>query len=201
VTKTGEKSPIRGNTDFEYDLGIKQNNKRRLKRLLKLKIAPPKGSLIYAYQLGHIDLLPILLDAGANPNEIGHRGWTIMGDCILKSDVSTLTLLLSSGADPNRGFESTPALVQAARVGNLEIFRLLVNAGARVFDDPRVAPNALFEAIARGYTDIVEYLLEQGVSCTSRKPFGKRTVEWALEKGTPEIQTLIRWHKNAKKRI
>jgi uncharacterized protein len=200
MTATRQKSPIRGNTDFEYDLAIKQDNQRRIKTLLKHKIAPPKGCLLYAYQLRHTDLLSLLLDAGADPNYVGYRGWTIMGDCILNRDVSTLKLLLSRGADPSQGFAGTPAIVDAARVGNMDVFRLLVDAGASLFDDPRVAPNALFEAIARGHSDVVEYLLTQGVSCTSRKPFGKTAIAWAAEKGTPEIQALIRGRKRAKKR-
>ena len=195
-----KKSPIRGNTDFDYDLAIRQRNERRLRTLLKHQIAPPKTCLIYAYQLGHTELLPVLLDAGADPNYIGNRGWTVMGDCILHSDIPTLKFLLNRGADPNRGFGGEPAIVNAARVGNVEVLRLLVDAGASLFDDPRVAPNALFEAIARGHTEIVRYLLAQGVSCNSRKPFGKTAMEWAAEKGTPEIQELIRNRRHRKKR-
>lgn len=187
-----QKSPIRGNTDFEYDLAIKQSNHRRLKTLLKHKVAPPKGCLIYAYQLRHKDLLPLLLDAGADPNYVGYRGWTIVGDCILKSDVPTLKMLLDRGADPNLGFAGTPAVVQAARMGDMETLRLLVDAGASLSDDPRVAPTALFEAIARGHTEVVQFMIVQGVSCTTRKPFGKTAIEYAAEKGTPEIQELIR---------
>jgi hypothetical protein len=193
------KSAILGNTDFEYNLAIKQRSLPKLKTLLKYGIPPPKGCLIYPYQLGHADLLPILLDAGADPNHVGHRGWTIMGECILNSDVPTLKLLLSRKADPNRGFGGTPAIVQAARVGNIEVLSLLVDAGGSLFDDPLVAPHALFEAIARGYTDIVEYLLTKGVSCTGRKPFGKTALEWAAEKGTPEILALLRKRKRARK--
>jgi ankyrin repeat protein len=187
-----QKSPIRGNTDFEYDLAIKQHNHRRLKTLLKHKVAPPKGCLIHAYELGHKNLLPLLLDAGADPNYVGHRGWTIMGDCILKSDVSTLKMLLERGADPNLGFAGTPAIVQAARVGDIETLRLLVDAGANLFVDPRVAPHALFEAIAHGHAEVVQFMIVQGVSCTTRKPLGKTAIEYAAEKGTPEIQKLIR---------
>ena len=196
-----QRSPIRGNTDFEYNLAIKQGNQRRLKTLLKHKITPPKSSLIYAYERGHMDLLPILLDAGANPNYVGHNGWTIVGDCILKRDVSTLRLLLNRNADPNQGFGGLPAIVLAARAGNLDILRLLMDAGASLFDDPLIAPNAFFESIARGHTDIVKFLIAHGVSCTSRKPFGKTAIQWAAEKGTPEIQELIRNRKHKAKRI
>lgn len=194
-----KKSPIRGNTDFEYNIAIKQRNQRRLKTLLKHKIVPPKGSLLYAYQLGHTELLPILLDATADPNYIGYRGWTLMGECILKSDIPTLQLLLSRGADPNRGFPDCPSIVQAARVGNIEVLRLLVSSGANLFADPRIAPHALFEAIARRHEEVVDYLIQLGASCTSRKPFGKTAIEWAAEKSTPEIQSLIRNRKSRKK--
>lgn len=195
------KSPIRGNTDFEYNLAIRQRKERRLQTLVKHRISPPKGCLIYAYQLGHTELLPILLEAGADPDYVGHQGWTIMGECILNSDIPTLKLLLARGSDPNRGFAGTPALVQAARVGNVEVLSLLVDAGASLFDDSRVAPSALFEAIARGHAEVVEYLLAQGVSCRSRKLLGKSAIEWAAEKGTPEINDLIRNWRCRRKRV
>ena len=196
MATTQKKSPIRGNTDVEYTLAIKQNNPRRIQTLIKHKIKPPKGSLIYAYDLGYKELLPLLLDAGASPNDVNYKDWPIMGDCILDTEVSVLKLLLARGANPNH----RPGLiVLAARVGNIEVFRLLVESGANLFQDARLAPTALFEAIARGHFEIVHYLVEQGVSCKTKKPLGKSAVEWAAEHGTPEMQDLIRRLKNSSK--
>ena len=196
-TTSRQNLPTRGNTDVEYDLAINQNDKRRLKTLLKRKAKPPKECLIFAYDLGRVELLPILLDAGADPNAVGYQGSTIMGDCLVREDVAVLKLLLGRGADPNRGFAGTPAVVLAARSGNVEVLRLLIEAGASLSDDPRVAPNALFEAIGRGHTEVVRYLVAQGVSCRSRKPFGRTAIEYAAEKGTPEIEDLVRRRKHA----
>jgi ankyrin repeat protein len=122
-----------------------------------------------------------------------------MGECIEKSDAPTLKLVLSRGADPNLSYKGLHSIIYAARVGDIEVFRLLIEAGARLFVDPRVAPNAMFEAVGRGHKEIVKFLVERGVSFTSRKPFGKSAIEFAEEKGMTEVLDLLRAYKNNRK--
>ncbi len=117
----------------------------------------------------------------------------------MEEKIPTLKLLLKHGADPNRPYLGIPLIVLAARVGNVEAFRLLIEAGAKLFDDPRIAPNALFEAVGRGHKEIVQFLIERGVNFTSRKRFGKSALEFAEEKGMTEILDLLRRYKRTKK--
>jgi ankyrin repeat protein len=187
IKKTLKRQPVRGNTDFEYDLAIKQNNLPKLGILKKRRVLPPKGALHHAYYLGHKELIEPLIQAGADLNYIGYGGVAIMGDCILKSDVCILKLLLQRGANPNKGYGGLPAIILAARVGNLEVLQMLVNAGASLFANPLVGREALMEAVGRGHAEIVRYLLDQGVSCRVKKPWGKTAKQYAIEKGNPEV--------------
>ena len=195
ITNNLHESDVR----FEYEVAIDANNIRRLRTLIRHKLPPPKNCLYQAMRCKHKNLIPILLDAGADPNEFVNQDWTAMGECILKEDVATLKSLLSRGADPNLSYRGLPSMLFAARVGNIEVFRLLYKARARLFVDPRVAPEALFEAVGRGHIEIVKFLVDRGVSFTSRKPFGKTAIEYADQHGTTEIANYLRACKSKKR--
>ena len=184
---------------FEYEVAIDANNVRRLKTLVRHKLLPPQNCLYQAVMCKHKNLLPILLDAGADPNYFVNRYWTIMGECIEKSDAPTLKLVLSRGADPNLSYKGLHSIIYASRVGDIEVFRMLVEAGARLFVDPLVAPNALFEAVGRGHKEIVAFLIERGVKFNSRKPFGKTAIEFAEQMGMTEIRDYLRACKSEKR--
>jgi ankyrin repeat protein len=70
-------------------------------------------------------------------------------------DLQKISALIEAGCDIHQGL---PLLV-AATVGNLEIVKLLVNAGVDVNKfDPDDDETALFRAMFNGHQDVVEYL-------------------------------------------
>lgn len=185
---------------FEYEDAIASNDVRRLKTLIRHKLPPHKNCLYQAVMCDHKNLIPILLDAGADPNEFVNRSWTLMGDCILDSDIRTLKLILSHGANPNLSYRGLPSALLASRVGNLEVLRVLIKAGASLFNDPGIAPNALFEAVGRGHKEIVKFLIQGGIKFTTRKPFGMTAIEFAEKHGKTEIRDLLLAYKKLKKK-
>jgi ankyrin repeat protein len=70
-------------------------------------------------------------------------------------DLQKVSALIEAGCDIHQGF---PLLV-AATTGNLEIVKLLINAGVDVNKfDPDDDETALFRAMFSGHQNVVEYL-------------------------------------------
>lgn len=76
--------------------------------------------------------LEALLEAGANPNQVGMDGDTVVHLAALANDDRYLTILLAKGADPNVGHGDTKATpLRSALIGErIEQFQALLAAGA-----------------------------------------------------------------------
>jgi ankyrin repeat protein len=201
-----KKSDIPHESDIDFEMGnaIGLHDVRRLKALIKKGWPIPDSCVVYAYNLGYHDLLPLLFAAGANPNvKLIHRvpsKWaTMVGNCIRDGNIPTLKMLLEHGADPNLPSNGARPIVLAAVWGNPKILRLLIKSGARLFDDPRTAQQALVEAMIRKRIEIVRFLLEHGVSFKRRTHLGKTALQLAKENKLTEILDLFRSYMSAKR--
>ena len=59
--------------------------------------------LAVAARLGHLEMLQMLLDAGADPNRSGPRGQTPLALAVIHRQDETIDLLLEAGANPDGG--------------------------------------------------------------------------------------------------
>ena len=91
---------------------------------------------------GHVDVVRMLLERGADPN------------CPLKSDLG-----------------STP-LIGASTIGNLEVARLLLDKGALVDLAQPDGATPCYIAAQNGHTEVVELLLARGADVNGATPFG-----------------------------
>lgn len=124
--------------------------------------------LIIASFLGRLDVVQLLLSSGANVDDINKTGATALRGAIEKNHVDVIRALLDNGADVNLSDSTlslSPPLMYAARIGNMEVVRLLISKGA----DPTYtirggpgAPGGTAEALARasGHTAVADYLGE-----------------------------------------
>lgn len=110
---------------------------------------------------GNLEILELLLNAGANPNYGGES--PPLCDAVRKQHVNVIKALIQRNADVNL---TTPSkispLMIAAGIGNLEIVKLLVELGADVnaTDDIMEAGNvALNKAACNGHQEVFDYLL------------------------------------------
>ena len=162
-------------------------------------------SLLEAADDGHIEIVKLLLKAGADPNQINDDGQTPLyraieytRSAIKKLDrIEIVKLLLFYGANPNIASEyGTTPLIRAAEVGVIEIVKLLLdnNADPNHANDKGAVP--LGWAAAKGHIEIVELLLNRGANPNVVNNKGGVPLHFAAENGHAEIVELL-LNKNA----
>jgi ankyrin repeat protein len=149
--------------------------------------------LMAAARSGKSAVVEALLAKGANPNARGPRGQTALMWAVSQHQADVVKLLLAAKADvrartetwsqmmavPPHGIPeynrmiphgSDTALMFAARSGEAESARLLVEAGADVNDHDAWGVSATTLAAFSGYGEIARYLLDKGADPNNDKP-------------------------------
>ena len=135
---------------------------------------------------GTVDILRVLLAAGADPNKIIPRFEISPLAAVARyEDPSCVRLLLAAGADVNGG-GGRPPLFEAIDKGRVQTLRLLVAAGANT--------NVMFKketplraAIISGRPAVVQVFIDAGVDVNARADEYSRS---------PLKQALCRGHRN-----
>jgi len=149
--------------------------------------------LMVASRAGNVGAVEALLAKGANPDARGTRGQTALMWAVSQKHADVVRLLLKGKADvhvrsdswtqmmavPPHGLPeynrliphgADSALMFAARVGDMESARLLVEGGANVNDHDAWGVTATSLAVFSGYGEIARYLLEKGAEPNNDKP-------------------------------
>ena len=112
-------------------------------------------ALSYACDKGHVEIVKLLLERGANPNQKDtFYGEVPMGWALVKGHAEVVKLLLEHGAE---GKER--ALVEGADLGNLEIVKAALAKGEL---KPESLSSALSHATKKNHPEIVEVLTKAG---------------------------------------
>ena len=120
--------------------------------------------LFAASRNGHVDVVQVLLDHGANVNAQDIYDQSPLYWASYERHVKVVQLLLEHGANVNTqdNYNNYTPLHWASYWGNLEITRLLLDHGA----DVKIRDNdglTLFQAVTRfGHHDIAQLLLDRG---------------------------------------
>jgi len=123
---------------------------------------PSRGltPLMFAAKDGHLEVLRMLVAAGAETNRPASDGITPLFFAISQGHVETVRFLLDASADVNQcPDDNATALFLASMQGHASIAKLLVRAGVAInkpFED-RSTP--LLIASQVGHSDVVRYLL------------------------------------------
>ncbi len=121
--------------------------------------------LCVAAQKGKDCMVDILVEHGASVDKCSPLSLAVQ-----MGHVSTATILLDAGANPNGGYftKRNAPLECAIDSGKLEMVELLVSRGAKMRrDDPMISV-----AAANGSTDIVRFLASKGVNVALRSESG-----------------------------
>jgi ankyrin repeat protein len=143
--------------------------------------------LMAAARTGNPEVVELLLAKGANINARAARGQTALMWAVAQKHPDIVKALLAGGVDvharsevwsqmmavPPHGREEynrmipqggDTALMFAARVGDLDSAKLLLDAGANANDADAWGVSSLVLAAHSGYTELAEFLLERGAN-------------------------------------
>ena len=106
-----------------------------------------------------LNVLRLLLDAGANPNAVKNLGQPVLLKSIQQADVEIIKALLNAGADINaRDPDGKTALIIAIEWKHLDIIEALLNAGADIHAEDANRRTALDIATEGQYEPAVELI-------------------------------------------
>lgn len=117
------------------------------------------GSLQTACQGGHVEIVRILLAAGAHVNTAWDQiSSTPLQEACREGHVEIVRILLAAGAHVNAKFHAATPLHEACQGGHVEIARMLLAAGANI----KSINFALKRACRRGHANIARMLIDAG---------------------------------------
>ncbi|KAJ7112606.1 hypothetical protein C8R44DRAFT_249148 [Mycena epipterygia] len=142
--------------------------------------------------LGHINIIRLLLEKGADVNAAGVEDGSALYAASAKGHTETVRLLLEKGADINTegGIYGT-ALQAASREGSLEIVGILLEEGADVNAAGGFYGTALQAASYEGSPEIFRILLEKGADVNAAGGHFGSALQAASRQGNPEIVELL----------
>ena len=154
------------NQAIELIAAARRNNVPKVEDLLQRPQDPDQTDghripLVNASYHGHVEVVRLLLEAGADTNKARHDGSTPLIVACSNGFSDVVCLLLEGGADKDKPGPSggTPLLL-ACQNGHLQVARLLLKAGA---DKNKARDNGatpLFVACQQGHVEVVRLLLE-----------------------------------------
>lgn len=155
-------------------------------------------ALTHAANIGHLELVRLLLDHGADPNA---PVWvSALGFAAQSGQVAVVELLLTRGADINAitgrmsgGDEKTTPLSMAVNAGRTQVVSLLLDRGAQSssLDKHFAGYNLLQLAAFHGHTDTVRLLLDRGFKIETRTARGETPLFVAAGSGHLETTRLL----------
>jgi len=183
------------------ETAAKLNNISITQLLLWAKADPKAGdSIILAVENQNIELISMLLQAGADIDKIDSEGRNELSAAAEKNDSNLVKYLLGLGANPKPksepGLVAVP-LVEAARLGNLEMVEILLYAGADCNQPGNSVGrdfnlNALQMAARKGNVDIVRRLLFAGADLNyPATPHGLTALQAAVISENLELVQLL----------
>lgn len=154
-----------------------------------------KTALYWAAFSGKKDLVQLLLNAGATVEaEQPEDGYTSVSTVAQNGNREIMELLLSAGGKSvlnDFDYSYRTPLMWAAEKGDIEIVRILIDAGADVnaFNEIHPGTNALLEAVKRGGSyEMVELLVNAGADPTITGFMGITSLDesrWRVKFSTP----------------
>jgi hypothetical protein len=117
-------------------------------------------------------------------------------------DIKAVEALLDKGANPNLvAHASGPAIKEAARIGNLDMVKLVHKRGGDVNGRDSVGGTALHASISEMYgynmkqqLAVIQYLLDNGARTDFRNSCDMTPLEWARQLGHTEVERLLASH-------
>ena len=149
-------------------------------------------ALTAAASQGHVEIVRVLLQAGADVDVVGLRD-TALAAAADSGHVDVVRTLLNAGATLDRLLPGNDtALIRAARNGNEEIVAMLLAAGADADAQGMFGSTALMHAAERGRVKIVQLLVAAGADRDLRNFAGSNALGLAAAADRNAIVEMLR---------
>lgn len=157
------------------------------------------NALDVAIELGHVDMVMLLLKAGADPNSHAqYSSTTPFLAAAGKGNVEIVAALLDAKAAVNtQGDRGNTALTLAVAAKNKPLIRLLLDKGANVDLRNRDGWNPLFFATRNGDAETVGQLLEKGARTDYTDTDDRGLLDVARQWDRPAVFKKIQDHLDA----
>jgi ankyrin repeat protein len=142
--------------------------------------------LMQAINLGEVEIVQVLLEAGADIHFSPYFEDTPLGLAALTENLEIVKLLLKFGANPDNGGECPP-LYWAVEHKNIKMIQLLLEAGANINGSTPSHITCLMKASLEGYLNIVKYLVESGANTRATDENGNTALIKAAFYGHQEV--------------
>jgi uncharacterized protein len=140
----------------------------------------PDGTtaLTWAARAGDLELVDLLLAAGATVKAANRDGATALYEASENGNAAVIERLLKAGADVNGTFLLTgeTALMEASRVGRVDALKVLLDHGADVNAKETLrGTTALMWAATEGHVEAMRLLIERGADVNAQSKMEKAT--------------------------
>ncbi|CAK9111616.1 unnamed protein product [Durusdinium trenchii] len=178
------------NMQKELLRSCRENQVAHLERLLHQPQDPTGRGVFLAAENGHLEVVQLLLEAGADKDAADANGTTALHMAAVFEHLEIMELLLEAGADQDAAnADGTTALYIAARGGHVEAVRLLLGAGARL--DATDGETPLYIAAQKGHLEVVRLLLEAGADKDAATTNGETALYIAAQNGNLNVVRLL----------
>lgn len=154
-----------------------------------LRTSEPLSPLLVAARNGNADVVPVLLDHGADVHVRDQRGWTPLAWAVDGRHEAVAAMLRSAGATEDLALEN--ALLDAIRRGDLPGVEAALSAGANPNQLNQYGDFALMRAADSGDAAIVRALLAGRANPNQRHEYMGTPLTAAATKGNPEVVRLL----------
>ena len=149
--------------------------------------------LLEAAKNGHIEIVRLLLERGAKPNETGSfsNNPPIIFAC-QNGYTEIVQLLLERGADPeSTDTNNIPLICIASHHGHLDVVKMLIEMKGVHVDTVGIGKTPLMYAIENGHKNIVKYLLDHGASLTRKTMYNDIPLTLAADHNNVDIFNMV----------
>ncbi|KAF5125128.1 Ankyrin repeat domain-containing protein 50 [Metarhizium anisopliae] len=153
--------------------------------------AENRTPMSYAAESGHVAVVKLLLDHGADANfnyKFGSESPLFYAAA--GGHLSTVKLLLDNGADANKD-DLSRTLEYAACRGCPAIAKLLLDKGAKVDSKDEKGETPLWRAVIEGHKAVVELLLGKGANIELKNNFEQTPLMAAARSGNASLVMLL----------
>ena len=148
--------------------------------------------ILEAARNGHLAIVQLLLDAGADKEVARQDGATALHVAAQNGHLDVVRLLLEAGADKDVARQNGATVLQtAAYNGHSDVVRLLLEGGAEKDAARQTGATALHIAAQNGHVDVARLLLEAGADKDAAMHNGATALYIAAQNGHSDVVRLL----------